>query len=168
MNFDNLHDVYVSQLKDMYSAENQLVDALPKLAAAASTPKLKDAFQQHLDVTRTHFERVRGLLDGLGVNPGNTVCEGMEGLVREGDDAANQTGDAKARDAALILAAQKAEHYEIASYGGLHTYAHELGYDDAADTLQDILDDEYDADEKLNKIAMGGLLKKGVNVAAEE
>ncbi len=162
-----LYDVYVHQLKDVYSAEKQLVDALPKMAQAASTPELQQAFEQHLGQTQGHLEKVRSILDELDENPGNKVCKGMQGLIEEGSEVTKEKGSNTARDVALILAAQKAEHYEIATYGGLRAYARELGYDDAADTLDAILDEEYEADQLLDDIAEGGALKAGLNEEAE-
>lgn len=168
MNLDSLYDVYVSQLKDAYSSEKQLTEALPKLVQTSATPELKQAFEKHLAETQTHLERVQAILDELDENPGSTVCHAMRGLIDEGSDVIRTHGDAKAKDAALILAAQKAEHYEIALYGGLRAYARVLGYDDAAATLSEILDQEYEADQKLDEIAEGGLLTAGVNVQAQE
>lgn len=167
MNLDNLQNVYVEQLKDMYSAEKQLVDALPKMAAAASTPQLKKAFQHHLEETRQHMTLVQAILGELDENPGNKKCVAMEGLVEEGNHVIKTKGDAQAKDAALILAAQKVEHYEIATYGGLRAYANTLGYDASAQKLQEILDQEYNADQKLDDIAMGTVLSAGVNEKAQ-
>lgn len=161
-----LYDVYVEQLKDMYSAEKQLVDALPKMAKAASTNQLQEAFEQHLSETREHMNKVQSILDELDENPGNKHCKGMEGLVKEGEEVIKEDGSSAARDVALILAAQKVEHYEIATYGGLRAYARILGYDDAADTLDEILDQEYEADQKLDDIAEGGAIEAGLNEEA--
>lgn len=161
-----LHDLYVEQLKDMYSAEKQLTQALPKMAEAASTPELRKAFQMHLQETQNHLQQVRAILDELDENPGNKVCKGMQGLVEEGNEVLKQQGRPKARDAALIIAAQKAEHYEIASYGGLRAYARTLGYNDAEATLNSILDQEYEADQKLDDLAEGGILQEGLNEQA--
>lgn len=166
MKLNALYHLYVTELKDMYSAEKQLVEALPKLAAAASTPELRQAFESHLGETKRHHELVRAILDELDENPGNKVCKGMQGIIEEGSEVAKEDGRPKARDAALILSAQKAEHYEIAVYGGLRTYARLLGYDDAASTLEEILDAEYEADQKLDDIAEGGLLEQGLNEEA--
>jgi ferritin-like metal-binding protein YciE len=166
MNLDNLQNVYVEQLKDMYSAEKQLVDALPKMAAAASAPNLKKAFQNHLEETRQHMTLVQTILGELDENPGNKKCVAMEGLIEEGSHVVKTKGDAQAKDAALILAAQKVEHYEIATYGGLRTYANTLGYSASAQTLQEILDQEYNADQKLDDIAMGTVLSEGLNEKA--
>jgi len=155
MNLDNLRDVFVEQLKDMYSAEKQLAEALPKMVEAASSPDLKQAFEHHLQVTNKQKETVSQILDQLEVNPGNTKCEAMEGLVAEASDMAEKDGDAEARDAGIICAAQKAEHYEIATYGSLRTWAIVLGEHDIAETLQKLLDEEYDADNTLDKLAEG-------------
>lgn len=153
MNLDNLRDVFHEQLKDMYSAEKQLSEALPKLVQAASAPELKQAFQEHLAVTQQQMETVRQLLDDIDVNPGNVKCDGMEGLIKEANDMAEKKGDKDARDAGIICAAQKAEHYEIATYGSLRTWARVLGEDHMAETLQTLLDQEYNADNTLGKLA---------------
>lgn len=153
MNLDNLRDVFHEQLKDMYSAEKQLSEALPKLVQAASASELKQAFEEHLAVTQQQMETVRQLLDDMDINPGNVKCEGMEGLIKEATDMANKKGDKDARDAGIICAAQKAEHYEIATYGSLRTWARVLGKDHMAETLQTLLDQEYDADNTLGKLA---------------
>lgn len=161
-----LYDVYVEQLKDMYSAEKQLVDALPKMAEAASTRQLQQAFENHLSETRGHLNKVQTILDELNENPGNKHCKGMEGLVEEGSEVIKKEGSPATRDVALILAAQKVEHYEIATYGGLRAYARVLGFDEAADTLDGILDQEYEADQTLDDIAEGGALEAGLNEEA--
>lgn len=161
-----LHDVYVEQLKDMYSAEKQLVDALPKMAETASTAELRQAFESHLYQTEQHLELVRSILDELDENPGNKVCVAMRGLMEEGSEVMKKKGAPKARDAALILAAQKVEHYEIATYGGIRAYARTLGYDDAASTIDQILDQEYNADQRLDDIAEGGVLSESLNEQA--
>ncbi|MCA9883409.1 MAG: ferritin-like domain-containing protein [Anaerolineae bacterium] len=157
MSLDNLRDLFHEQLKDIYSAEKQLTEALPKMVDAASDDNLRQAFKNHLNVTERQLERVRQLLDDMDVNPGNKKCKAMEGLVEEGSEMVKENGDATARDAGLICAAQKVEHYEIATYGSLRTWARMLGYTDIAQTLQSILDEEYDADNTLDKIAEGYL-----------
>lgn len=157
MNLDNLRDVFHEQLKDMFSAEKQLTEALPEMVKAASSKELKQAFEEHLSVTRQQMETVRQLLDQMDINPGNTKCEAMEGLISEAQDMAKTKGDNDARDAGLICAAQKVEHYEIATYGSLRTWARIIGEEDVAETLQTILDQEYDADNKLDDLAEGYL-----------
>jgi len=163
MNLDNLRDVFHEQLKDMYSAEKQLTEALPKMVKAASSSDLQQAFEHHLDQTEQHMETVRQLLDRMDVNPGNKKCEAMEGLVKEGSEMAKTKGDDNARDAGLICAAQKIEHYEIATYGSLRTWAKLLGDSEAADTLQNLLNQEYEADNKLDKLAESYLNQKATS-----
>jgi ferritin-like metal-binding protein YciE len=167
MNLNTLHDVYVHQLKDLYSAEKQIVEALPKMAKAASSDDLRNAFQSHLKQSEIHMERVRQILDELDENPGSTKCDGMEGLIKEGEDTIKSAGQAAAKDAMLISAAQRVEHYEIAAYGSVRTYANLLGYSDAADMLQKTLDEEGATDKKLTKLAEGGLLNGGINTKAK-
>ncbi len=166
MNMQSLRDVYVHQLKDMYSAEKQLTEALPKMEKAANSPKLRTAFQNHLRKTEGHMQKVQSILDELDENPTSTKCKAMEGLIEEGNEIAKERGDADAKDAALIVAAQKVEHYEIASYGGLRTFAKTLGFNKAAETLQSILDEEYEADQELDNLAMGLHSNTSVNKAA--
>lgn len=167
MNLNTLKDVYVGQLKDVYSAEKQLTEALPQMAQAASNQKLRQAFENHLAETEIHMETVRTILDDLNENPTSTKCKAMEGLIAEGSEIVQNGGDADARDAALIVAAQKVEHYEIATYGSLRTFANSLGYDDAAQVLQSILNQEYAADQTLDDLAMGTYGKTGLNTAAK-
>ena len=153
MNIDNLRDAYIDQLKDVADAEKQLTEALPKMFEAATSPDLKRAIQEHLEVTQQHMARVRRLLEIDNVNVGSKKCKAMQGLVEEGKEMLKADGDNDARDAAIIGAAQKIEHYEIATYGTLKAWAHTLGKDDAAQVLQEILDEEYLADKTLTGIA---------------
>jgi ferritin-like metal-binding protein YciE len=167
MSLNSLQDVYVEQLKDMYSAEKQLTEALPKMAKAASNSNLRQAFESHLAETETHRDAVRAILDELDENPTNTTCKAMEGLIEEGSEVIKEDGDSDAKDAALIVAAQKVEHYEIASYGSLRTFADSLGDEKAARVLQSILDQEYEADQKLDDLALGVHQKAGLNAVAQ-
>lgn len=167
MNLNTLHDVYVHQLKDLYSAEKQIVEALPKMAKAASADELRKAFQEHLRQSETHLERVRQILDDLDENPGSTKCDGMEGLIMEGEETIKTAGKPAAKDAMLISAAQRVEHYEMAAYGSVRTYANLLGYSDAADVLQLTLNEEGETDEKLTMLAQGGMLNGGINQKAK-
>jgi ferritin-like metal-binding protein YciE len=163
---NSLQSLYVHQLKDLYSAEKQITEALPKMAQAASSPELKNAFEQHLEQTRTHLDRLTSLLRDEGENPGNKKCKGMEGLIEEGNEALKQQGDNATKDAALIGAAQKVEHYEIAGYGTVQTYAKMLGNTMAASTLQKTLNEEGETDKKLTRLAEGGMLTTGINEKA--
>jgi ferritin-like metal-binding protein YciE len=166
MNINSLQDVFVHQLEDLRSAEQQLIEALPKMAAAASTDELKTAFNEHLEETRGHLRRIDEILPTLGVTPSNETCKGMQGLIREGEDVISAQGDPIARDAAIIAAAQRVEHYEIAAYGTAATLADHLDLDDAQDVLGQTLDEETSADKLLTKIATGGMFKTGVNERA--
>jgi ferritin-like metal-binding protein YciE len=166
MKIHSLQDFYVDQLKDAYSAEKQLLEALPEMAKAASSNDLTQAFEQHFHKTQQHLETVRSILDEIGENPGSKKCRAMTGLLEEGSEIIKADADANARDAALILAAQKVEHYEIATYGGLRTYAISLGFPDVAERLQTILDEEYKADQRLDDLAMGSASPDGLNVQA--
>jgi ferritin-like metal-binding protein YciE len=152
----------------LYSAEKQITEALPKMVKAASEKSLKDAFSQHLDQTQAHLQRVRQILDGMDVNPGNVKCDGMEGLLKEGEEIISTSGSGVAKDAALIAAAQRVEHYEIAAYGAARTHAKLLGFDDAASTLQKTLDEEGETDKKLTKLAEGSWLSEGINKEAKK
>lgn len=158
--------MFADQLGDLRSAEQQLVAALPKVAAAAHTDQLRDALEQHLEETRGHLQRLEDLIPTLGFAVPSERCEGMEGLLREGEQVLSAEGDPLARDAALIAAAQRVEHYEIAGYGTAATLAGELGFDDARDVLDQTLDEESSADKLLTKIATGGMFRSGINQQA--
>lgn len=167
MTLDSLHSLFVHELKDLYSAETQLVEALPKMERAASHETLKAAFRQHLEETRSHVERLERICNELGISATGEHCEAMEGLITEGEELINAPGDPDTRDAALISAAQRVEHYEIAAYGTARTFARRLDFHDAAKLLDKTLDEESAADTKLTKIATGGLFTEGVNKAAQ-
>jgi ferritin-like metal-binding protein YciE len=159
--------VLAEQVEDLYSAEQQLVEALPRMMQAASSDELRSAFEQHLGETREHLQRVSELLPTFGIQPTET-CEGMEGLIREGEKIVAAQGDPMAKDAALIAAAQRIEHYEIAGYGTAATLADILDLDDAKDMLGQTLDEEETADRLLTKIATGGMFRAGVNQRAAQ
>jgi ferritin-like metal-binding protein YciE len=167
MNLNTLQDVFADQIHDLQDAERQLVQALPKMAGAASTDKLREAFEHHLAETKSHVERLNEIVATTGIAPGTETCEAMKGLIKEGEKVINAQGDAAAKDAALIAAAQRVEHYEIAAYGTARTLADQLDYDDARDLLDDTLDEEANADKLLTKIATGGLIGTGVNEQAK-
>jgi ferritin-like metal-binding protein YciE len=166
MELNSLHDVLMEQLADLRSAEQQLVVALPKVVSAAHSPELRDAFSEHLEQTRGHVERLGEVCRSIGATPPDETCEAMEGILREGEEVMAATGDPAAKDAALIAAAQRVEHYEIAGYGTARALAEELGFDEAADLLGKTLDEEGDADKKLTKLATGGVLSGGINIDA--
>jgi ferritin-like metal-binding protein YciE len=161
MELKSLDDVLEEELKDLYSAEKQLVEALPDIVEAASSKELQDAISEHLEETRGHVKRLEEVFQAIGMEPESQHCDGMEGLISEGSEVAEADGDGDARDAALIGAAQRVEHYEIAAYGTARTLARQLGHTDAAKLLDETLDEESAADEKLTKIA-----EKSVNKAA--
>lgn len=159
-----LHDLFIEQLKDMHSAERQLVAALPKMAKAASAPELRQAFEQHLEMTKAQIERLMQIFQMMGASQGRKKCKGMEGLIMEGEEIMMEEGMAPAvKDAGLIAAAQKVEHYEIASYGTLRTYAQMMGHKEAGQVLQQILDEEGRTDKLLTQIA-----EQSVNIQAED
>lgn len=164
---NSLQDLFVHELRDLYSAEKQLVNALPKMARAASSSKLTDAFNHHLKQTQNHVQRLDRVFQEIGITSGSVECEAMKGLVKEGDDVIKAGGDNVVKDAALISAAQRVEHYEMAGYGAVRTYANELGYDSIASLLQETLDEEGDANNKLTKLAEGGLFQSGINEEAQ-
>ncbi len=158
----NLHDVYVEQLKDLYSAETQLIKALPKMAKAATAPDLADGFREHLEQTKEHASRLEKIFKALDEKPTGKKCKAMEGLVEEGAETISEDASPAAKDALLIAAAQRVEHYEIAGYGTVKTYAALLGEDAAVKLLEQTLQEEKDTDAKLTEAA------ESINVEAEE
>jgi ferritin-like metal-binding protein YciE len=148
-----LEDLYTDMLKDLYSAENQLVKALPKMAKAAQSPDLQKAFQNHLKQTEGHVDRIERIFSDMDGSPRGKKCAAMEGLVEEGSELLQEDIDPNVLDAGLIAAAQKVEHYEIASYGTVRAWAERLGNNRAAQLLQQTLDEESAANEKLTQIA---------------
>jgi ferritin-like metal-binding protein YciE len=153
MSMDSLKDLYIDELKDLYNAENQLLKALPKMAKKASAPELKRAFQDHLEQTKGHVDRLEKIFKGLGEKPAGKTCKAMKGLVEEGKEVIEEDGDASVLDAALIGAAQRVEHYEMAGYGVVRTFASLLGENNAVAALQKTLNEEGEADKKLTKLA---------------
>ena len=153
MSLDTLEKLYISELRDLYSAEHQLLKALPKMAKGASSPELKEAFQTHLEQTKGHVERLEELFEQRDENPKGKTCHAMKGLVEEGSEILKEEGEESVLDAGLIVAAQKVEHYEIASYGSVRTFANLLGKDDEAKLLQATLDEEGETNEVLNQLA---------------
>jgi ferritin-like metal-binding protein YciE len=166
MKLDTLQDLFVEELHDLHSAEEQLVEALPKMAQAASNDELREAFEHHLQETRDHLNRINDIYGELGVSLSSEKCEAMEGLIAEGEELIKAEGDPSVKDAALIGAAQRVEHYEIAAYGTARELAKELDHGQAEELLDQTLDEESNADKLLNEIATGGLFAAGVNQRA--
>ena len=152
-NLDSLEDLLLEQLQDLYDAEHQLTKALPQMAEAAHCPDLKSAFSSHLSETQGHVKRLEQVFRELGKEAKRETCPAMEGLIEEGEEMLNSQGDHDVKDAALIAAAQRVEHYEMAGYGTVRTLAQQLGHTSAVQLLQDTLDEEKAADEKLTAIA---------------
>jgi ferritin-like metal-binding protein YciE len=166
MGFHSLKDVLHEQLEDLHSAETQLIAALPKMAQAAHHDQLREAFQTHLEETEGHLKRVKEALSEIGVGTPTEVCKGMKGLIAEGEGMMQREGDPNAKDAALIGAAQRVEHYEIAAYGTARQLANDCGFDGIRDLMDQTLDEESHADKLLTKIATGGMFKSGINQEA--
>ncbi len=162
MSLNSLHDLLVDELKDLYSAENQLLKALPKMAKAATSPKLQMAFKNHLTQTETHVARLEKIFQGFDVSPKGKKCAAMEGLIEEGAGIIKAKGEPAVKDAALIAAAQRVEHYEMAGYGCVRTFAQTLGLTAESKILQETLDEEGATDKALTELA-----ESVVNVDAE-
>jgi ferritin-like metal-binding protein YciE len=162
-NIDSLEELLQDELKDIYDAEKQLTKTLPKLAKKATSAELKDALEAHLRQTERHVERIEEAFEQLGMPARGKKCEGMQHLIAEGDDAIAGADDDAARDAVMIASAQKVEHYEIATYGTLRTWATLLGKPEVAALLEETLDEEKEADQNLTEIA-----ESFVNEAAAE
>jgi ferritin-like metal-binding protein YciE len=148
-----LKELYVDELKDIYSAETQLVKALPKMAKAAVSAELRNGFQEHLTQTEVHVTRLEQIFEELGEKPTGKKCEGMAGLIKEGGEAAEEDYEGEVKDSALIGAAQRVEHYEIAAYGTVRAMAEKLGDDKAVQLLTQTLQEEKDTDVKLSKLS---------------
>lgn len=153
--FNNLNELFINELRDLYSAESQLIQALPKMAEAASDPRLKSAFESHLRETEEQARRLEEIFSGLGEKPTGETCKAMEGLVKESSEYVKAGGNPDVRDAGLIGAAQRVEHYEMAGYGTARALASRLGLSDISQVLQKTLDEEAAADFKLTEIAEG-------------
>ncbi len=161
MELESLKDLYIHELKDLYSAENQIIKALPKMAKAASDQELIDGFKKHLEETKEHAARLERILKSHDESTRGPKCKGMEGLIKEGDEMIKEDAEDEVRDAGLISAAQRVEHYEMAGYGTARTYAKLLGDSNGARLLQKTLDEEGATDKKLTQ------LSERINVLAE-
>ncbi|HEX3105307.1 MAG TPA: ferritin-like domain-containing protein [Terriglobales bacterium] len=162
MAIESLNELFVEQLRDLYDAENQLIKALPKMAEAANSDELRQGFEEHLEQTKGHAQRIEQIFEQLGEKLKAKKCKGMEGLIKEGNETLEEdiSGE-NLQDAAIIAAAQRVEHYEIAGYGTARTFANLLGEDEAASLLEETLEEEKETDAKLTQLA------DGINVAAE-
>ncbi|MCF3648947.1 ferritin-like domain-containing protein [Synoicihabitans lomoniglobus] len=163
---NNLTDLLVHEIRDLYSAETQLLEALPKMEMAATDADLKTAFHDHLNETKDHVDRLAEAAQILGVEPTGQTCEAMKGLIRESSETIDELANPTVKDAALIAAAQRVEHYEIAAYGSAACFADAVDANDVKKLLGKTLDEEKSADDKLTHIATGGLFSKGINQEA--
>lgn len=163
MKLNNLKDLLIHELKDIYNAEQQITKALPKMIKATSSDKLKMAFEDHLNVTEKQIERLEKVFDLMGEKAKGEKCKAMEGIIKEADSMMSEKADASVMDAALIASAQRVEHYEIAAYGTVCTYAKQLGMDDVVKLLVETLNEEKQTDEQLTMIA-----EKSINIKAEK
>jgi ferritin-like metal-binding protein YciE len=160
-----LHDAFLNELRDTYDAEKQLTKALPKLAKAANSPELRAAFETHLEETRGHVDRLEQVFESLDERVRGKHCEGIAGIIEEGRSIMEEDLDEATMDASLIAAGQRAEHYEMAAYGTLVAWARGMGHTDAATLLQETLDEEKAADEKLTSLAEGGINQAAASAA---
>jgi ferritin-like metal-binding protein YciE len=163
MELSTLRDLFIHELKDLYSAEKQLVKALPKVAKAATNEELKAGIEAHLEETKEHVNRLEQIFQSLGTSTRGPSCKGMEGLIEEGSSLIEEEGDEEVLDAGIICGAQKIEHYEIAGYGCARTFAELLGEEDAVELLEQTLEEEKATDEKLTQLALST-----INVRAAE
>jgi ferritin-like metal-binding protein YciE len=153
MSLESLKDLYVEQLRDLYSAETQILEALPKMEKAATNQELQKAFKEHRKATETHLERLEKIFKELDKKSSGHHCKGMEGLLKEGNEMVKEKGDDSTRDAGLIASAQRVEHYEIAGYGTVRSYAEQMGFAEQEKLLKQTLDEESQTDERLTKLA---------------
>jgi ferritin-like metal-binding protein YciE len=163
-----LHDAFIDELRDAYDAEKQLTKALPKMAKAASSPQLRAAFQAHLEETRAQVERLEEVFESLDEKVSGKHCDGIAGIIEEGKSVMEEDFDDVTMDACLIAGGQRAEHYEMAAYGTLVAWARAMGHEEAAVLLQETLDEEKAADEKLTLLAEGGINQDAAEAAHPE
>lgn len=168
MKFNSLEELLIKELQDLYSAETQLIEALPKMQSAASSPELKEAFKKHLAETKQQAKRLETCLSNLQASTKGEKCAAMEGIIEEGSEFIKAQAPAILKDAALIGAAQRVEHYEIAGYGTAKAHAKMLDLSEIADLLDETLDEEAAADKKLTKIAEGSMFTSGINKQASK
>jgi ferritin-like metal-binding protein YciE len=161
MALESLDDLFVEQLRDLYDAEKQLIKALPKMAEAANSDELREGFEEHLEQTKGHAQRLETIFESLGEKAKGKKCRGMEGLIKEGSETLDEDMNADVKDAAIIAAAQRVEHYEIAGYGTARTFASLLGQQEAVSLLEQTLEEEKQTDARLTELA------EDINVAAD-
>ena len=166
MKLDTLEDLLIEQIHDLYSTEKQLTEALPEMANACYSAGLKEAFNEHYEVTKNQLNRLEEIYSKLGLPHGGEKSFATSGMVTQGKELISSEGNPVVKDAALIAAAQRVEHYEIAGYGSARTYAHELGYKEVEKLLQETLNEEASTDKKLTNLAEGGLFSSGINKQA--
>jgi ferritin-like metal-binding protein YciE len=165
---NSLHDLYIDELRDLYDAENQLIKALPKMAEASTSEELRRGFEEHLEQTRGHSQRLEQIFERLGEKAKGRKCKGMEGIVKEGSEILEEDIDEDTKDAAIIGAAQRVEHYEIAGYGTARTHADLLGLDEDARLLEQTLEEEKETDQKLSALAENINVQAGEGEVVEE
>jgi ferritin-like metal-binding protein YciE len=163
-----MDELLLDELRDLYDAEKQLTKALPKMAKASSSEQLRAAFEQHLEQTQGHVERLEQIFEQLGEKASGKKCAAMSGLIKEGDEVASDTDDDSVRDAGLIAAAQKVEHYEISGYGSVRTHAQMLGHDQAVRLLEETLEEEKQTDQKLNTLAESMINEQAMHAGRED
>lgn len=162
MKINSLHDLYIDELRDLYDAENQLIKALPKMAEDSNSEELREGFEEHLEQTRNHAQRLEQIFESLGEKPKGKKCKGMEGVIKEGSEVLSEDMEENTKDAAIIGAAQRVEHYEIAGYGTARTHADLLGREEDVRLLEETLEEEKETDQKLTSLA------ENINVEAEQ
>jgi ferritin-like metal-binding protein YciE len=165
---DSLHEAFVDELRDAYDAEKQLMKALPKLAKAATSDELRTAFEDHLEQTRGHIEKLEQVFGSIDEKARGKHCDGIAGIIEEGNSIMQEDFDDQTMDACLIAAAQRAEHYEMAAYGTLVAWARAMGHSDGAELLEEILEEEKAADEKLTGLAEGGINQEAADAGNEQ
>jgi len=162
---NGLGELLIDELRDTYDAERQLTKALPKLAKTAASADLREAFESHLEETRGHVDRLERVFESLGEKASGKHCDGIAGIIEEGKSIMEEDFDEATMDACLIAAGQRAEHYEMAAYGTLVAWARAMGHDEAADMLEETLEEEKSADAKLSALALGGINQRAGDVA---
>jgi ferritin-like metal-binding protein YciE len=165
MKIESMEDLFLEQIEDLYDAEQRLVKALPKMAEAATSPALRQAFESHLGETKGHVTRLEKVFQALRKKPKGQTCDAMKGLIEEGEDMVSNTDQSPLRDAGLIAAANRVEHYEIAAYGSVQAFAKTLGNMEAAKLLETTLNEEKKADEKLTKLAENSVNQEALRAA---